>query len=102
MNREKKSKEIEVVVVSFAQYTDYQFVEPGSYFSMSAMQDYYFYKTSDRKLAQDKCDEIFGAGRYVVKTSKNIATKSKREDGGVSASGVNSRKCFAPQLKKTQ
>jgi len=101
MSSEKKPKEIEVVIVSFAQYTDYQFVEPGSYFSMSAMQDYYFYKTSDRKLAQDKCDEIFGAGRYVVKTSKNIATKSKREDGGVSASGVNTRKGFAANLRKT-
>lgn len=99
---EVKKKEIAVVIVSFSEYTSYDFVEPGSYFSMSAMQDYYFYKTSDRKLAQDKCDELFGAGRYVVKTSKNIATKSKREDGGVSASGVNSRKCFAPQLKKTQ
>lgn len=98
---EKKAKDIEVVIVSFTDYTSYDFVEPGSFFSMSAMQDYYFYKTSDRKLAQDKCDEIFGANRYVVKTSKNIATKSKREDGGVSASGTNSRKCFAPQLKKT-
>lgn len=98
---EKKPKVIEVVIVSFTDYTSYDFVEPGSFFSMSAMQDYYFYKTSDRKMAQDKCDEIFGANRYVVKTSKNIATKSKREDGGVSASGTNSRKCFAPQLKKT-
>jgi hypothetical protein len=98
---ETKKKDIEVVIVSFAQYTDYQFVEPGSFFSMSAMQDYYFYKTSDRRLAQEKCDEIFGKGRYTVKTSKNIATKSKREDGGVSASGVNTRKGFAANLRKT-
>lgn len=99
--KDVKKKDIAVVIVSFSEYTSYDFVEPGSYFSMSAMQDYYFYKTSDRKLAQDKCDEIFGAGRYVVKTSKNIATKSKREDGGVSASGVNSRKGFAANLRKT-
>lgn len=96
-----KPKEIKVVEVSYEDYIGYDFVEPGSFFSVSAMQVYFFYKTSDRKLAQDKCDEIFGANRYVVKTSKNIATKSKREDGGVSASGTNSRKCFAPQLKKT-
>lgn len=88
----KKIKEIEVVIVSFADYTSYDFVEPGSYFSMSAMQDYYFYKTSDRKAAQDKCDEIFGANRYVVKTSKNIVTKSKLESGGLSASGTSCRK----------
>lgn len=92
MSGEKKPKEIEVVIVSFMQYTDYQFVEPGSYFSMSAMQDYYFYKTSDRKLAQNKCDEIFGVGRYVVKTSKNIAIKSKLESGGLSCTGTATRK----------
>lgn len=97
-----KPKEIKVVEVSYEDYIGYDFVEPGSFFSVSAMQVYYFYKTSDRKLAQDKCDELFGPNRYVVKTSKNIVTKSKREDGGVSASGTNSRKCFAPQLKKTQ
>ena len=96
-----KKKEIAVVVVSFSEYTSYDFIEPWRFFSMSAMQDYYFYKTSDRKLAQDKCDEIFGAGRYTVKTSKNIATKSKREDGGVSASGSNTRRGFAPQLRET-
>lgn len=94
-------REIEVVIVSYQDYIEYTFVEPGSFFSMSAMQEYYFYKTSDRKAAQDKCDELFGAGRYIVKTSKNIATKSKREDGGVSASGTNTRKGFAPQLKRS-
>lgn len=89
---EKKVKEIEVVIVSFADYTSYDFVEPGSFFSMSAMQDYYFYKTSDRAAAQLKCDEIFGPNRYTVKTSKNIATKSKLESGGLSAKGTSCRK----------
>lgn len=89
---EKKAKDIEVVIVSFTDYTSYDFVEPGSFFSMSAMQDYYFYKTSDRKLAQDKCDSLFGVGRYVVKTSKNIVSKSKLESGGLSATGTSCRK----------
>lgn len=101
MTENKKEKEIEVVIVSYDDYTSYDFVEPGSYFSMSASQEYYFYKTSKRELAQQKCDSLFGVGKYSVKTSKNIATKSKREDGGVSASGTNTRKGFAPQLKKT-
>lgn len=81
---EKKVKEIEVVVVSFADYTSYDFVEPGTYFSVSAMQEYYFYKTADRKIAQDKCDSLFGPNKYVVKTSKTIKTKSKLESGGQS------------------
>lgn len=95
------SKDIEVVIVSFQDYTSYDFIDPGTYFSVSAMQEYYFYKTSDRKAAQDKCDELFGIGHYVVKTSKTVKTKSRREDGGYSAVGSNSRKGFASQLKKT-
>lgn len=81
---ERKKKEIEVVIVSFADYTSYDFVEPGTYFSVSAMQEYYFYKTSDRAAAQEKCDSLFGAGRYIIKTSKIIKTKSKLESGGQS------------------
>ena len=86
------SKEIEVVIVSYEQYTDYDFIDPGTYFSVSAMQEYYFYKTSDRVKAQEKCDEIFGAGRYVVKTSKTIKTKSKLESGGQSVYATATRK----------
>ena len=86
------SKEIEVVIVSYEQYTDYDFIDPGTYFSVSAMQEYYFYKTSDRAKAQEKCDEIFGAGRYVVKTSKTIKTKSKLESGGQSVYATATRK----------
>lgn len=79
-----KKKEVEVVMVSYEDYVGYDFVEPGLFFSVSAMQIYYFYKTSDRVAAQLKCDEIFGPNRYVVKTSKIIKTKSKLESGGQS------------------
>lgn len=95
------SKEIEYIVVSYEQYTDYEFIEPGSFFVMSATQDYYFFKTSDRSKAQAKCDELFGKGKYTVKTSKNQKTKSKQEGGGLSATGSNSRKCFSPNLRPT-
>lgn len=96
-----KEKEIEVVIVSYQQYTDYEFIEPGSYFVMSASQDYYFFKTSDRAKAQQKCNELFGENKYLVKSGKMTKSKSRREDGGYSAMGSNSRKGFAPQLKKT-
>lgn len=92
LEKKVKVKEIEVVIVSFADYTAYDFVEPGTYFSVSAMQDYYFYKTSDRKAAQDKCDEIFGPSRYVVKTGKTIKSKSRLENGGQSVYATATRK----------
>lgn len=89
---EKKVKDIEYVVVSFEEYSDYSFQDPGTYYSVSAMQEYYFYKTSDRAKAQAKCDELFGTNRYVVKTSKIIKTKSKLESGGFSCTGTASRR----------
>lgn len=95
------SKEIEYAVVSYDQFVDIDFIEPGSFFVMSATQDYYFFKTSDRSKAQAKCDDLFGKGKYTVKTSKNQKTKSKQEGGGLSATGSNSRKGFSPNLRPT-
>ena len=95
------NKDIEVVVVSYQQYTDYEFIEPGSYFMMDSMQNYNFFKTSDRAKAQAKCDEMFGVGKYTVKTSKNQKTKSRLESGGLSACGTTSRKGSGSWLRKT-
>lgn len=98
---EPKKKEIEVVIVTYQDYTAYDFIEPGMFFVMSASQQYYFFKTGDRSKAQAKCNELFGDGFYTVKTSRNIKTKSSLESGGLSATGVNSRKGFAANLRKT-
>lgn len=95
------SKEIEYVVVSYEQFTDYEFNPPATFYVMSATQDYYFFKTSDRAKAQARCDDLFGPNRYTVKASKNQSSKSKQESGGYSATGSNTRKCFSSQLKKT-
>ena len=95
------TKEIEVVTVTYQQYTDYEFIEPGSFFMMDSMQNYHFFKTSFREKAQAKCDEMFGKGKYTVKTSKNQKTKSKLESGGLSACGTSSRRGMGSWLRKT-
>lgn len=79
--------EIKITVVSFEQYTDYEFIDPATWFVMTATQDYYYFHTSKREVAQAKADELFGKGKYVVKTSKMQKTKSKQEHGGVSVRG---------------
>ena len=96
-----KKKEIEVVIVSYQDYTAYDFIEPGMFFVMSASQQYYFFKTGDRAKAQAKCNELFGDGFYTVKTSRNIKTKSRLESGTYSAYGTSSRKGMAANLRKT-
>lgn len=95
------SKDIEVVVVSYQQYTDYEFIEPGTFFVMDSLQNYHFFKTSSREKAQQACDAMFGKGFYTVKTSKNQKTKSRLESGGYSAYGSNSRRGSGSWLRPT-
>lgn len=95
-------KEIRVSVISYEQYTDYEYVEVATWFVVDAMQNYVYFHTSKREAAQAACDERYGKGKYTVKTSKIQKTKSSREDGGYSAYGNNSRKGFSAQLKRTQ
>ncbi len=57
-------------VVDYGQFTDIDFQPPATFFSRSAMGDYYFWHTRERQKAQAACDELFGIGRYTVHTSK--------------------------------
>lgn len=61
---------IRYTVVSYAEYTDIDFEPPATFYVRSAMGDYYFFHTRDRAKAQAACDEMFGAGRYTVHSSK--------------------------------
>ena len=85
-------KEVTVTVVSFEQFSDYEFNPPATFYIMDSLQQYYFVHTSDRKVAQDWVDETFGKGRYTVKASKIQKTKFKSESGTYSAVGVATRK----------
>jgi len=84
--------ELKITVVSYEEFTDIDFIPPATFYVMSATQDYYFFHTSKREVAQKEADELFGVGRYVVKASKTQKTKSKLESGGYSAVGVGTRK----------
>ena len=85
-------KEVKVTVVSFEEFSDYEFNPPATFYIMDSLQQYYFVHTSDRKVAQDWVDETFGKGRYTVKASKIQKTKFKSESGTYSAVGVATRK----------
>lgn len=80
--------EVKTTVVSYEEFTSIDFTPPSTFYVMSATQDYYFFHTSKRDVAQAEADELFGKGRYTVKASKMQKTKSKMESGGYSAIGV--------------
>lgn len=87
-----KKKEIKVSVITYEQYIDYEYVDVANYFIVSALQEYVYFHTNDRTLAQQKCNEMFGVGKYSVKASRITKTKSKSESGGLSATGTSCRK----------
>ena len=87
----KKEKDIKVTVVSFEEFSDYLFIPPATFYIVDAMQNYVYYHTSKREVAQQAVDNEYGKGRYTVKASKLQKTKSRMENGGVSCHGTASR-----------
>lgn len=87
-----EKKEIKVSTITYEQYIDYEYIDVANYFIVSALQEYIYFHTNDRMLAQSKCNEMFGVGKYSVKASRITKTKSKSESGGLSATGTSTRK----------
>lgn len=59
-----------ITVVSFEQFSNYEFIPPATFYIQSAMGDYIFIHTSSRAIAQEWVNEEYGKGRYTVKASK--------------------------------
>lgn len=95
------SKEIRVSVIPFEVYTEYDYIDVGNFYILSATGDRYYFHTSDREAAQKICNDMFGLNHYTVKTSKIMKTKSRLESGGCSAYGTTSRRGTGSWLKKT-
>lgn len=96
------NKELVTVQISYEDFTAYDHLPIGNFYFKTAMGDIIYLKTSNKELAQAWIDEYAGVkGKYKAIPSKNSSSKSRQEDGGVSASGVNTRKCFSPRLKQT-
>jgi hypothetical protein len=82
---------IRITVVPYDEFADFDFEPPATFFTRSAMGDYYFYHSRDRALAQAACDEVFGKGRYTVN-----ASKIQKGKGGLTCTGTQTRKGQRP------
>lgn len=89
---EKSIDNVKTTLVSYEEFTDYEFQPPATFYIMDSLQNYIFVHTSQRSVAQEVVDEMYGKGRYTVRAAKQQKGKSKREDGGYSAVGVGTRK----------
>jgi len=67
--------EVRTTVVTFEEFSDYQFVPPATFFIKNASGDYVFIHTRERAKAQAWIDKEYGAGRYTVNASKMQKSK---------------------------
>lgn len=88
-----EKKPIESILVTYEEFSEWEFQPPGSYFCRVASGDYYFYKTSSRQKAQEQIDIDFPPkGKYSAIPVKTSKTKSKLENGGYSCTGTQNRR----------
>lgn len=92
MSDVKKVKPMVTVNVTFEQFSEWDFLPPGSYYIRNAIGDYVFIKTSDRVAAQKYIDENYGKGKYRVIPSKDDKGKSRQENGGYTVTGTSTRR----------
>jgi fibronectin type 3 domain-containing protein len=88
----EKKKTIKTAVVTYKEFSEWDFVPPGSYYVRTALGDYLFLKTSDRAAAQEYVNKEFGKGKYTVVAAKIEQGKSRLESGGYSCTGTSTRR----------
>lgn len=86
------SKELKITVVTYEEFTDYEFIPMATWYVMDSLQNYHFIHTSKREVAQQWANETFGENRYSVKASKIQKGRSKQENGEVSVRGTSTRR----------
>lgn len=64
----------------------------SNFYCINALGERVFFKTKNRALAQEACDELYGKGRYVIRAVKDQKNKSKLESGGLSCTGTSTRR----------
>lgn len=83
---------VKAVDVTYEQFSEWDFIPVGSWYIRNALGDYVFFKTADRKKAQDAVNEIFGKGKYTVVAAKMDKTKVRSESGEYSVRGSSTRR----------
>lgn len=89
---EMKIDKIKVTQVSYTEFTEYEFNPPATFYVMDSLQNYTFIHTSQRAVAQEVVDEIYGKGRYTIKAAKQQKTKPRTESGQFTCTGTASRR----------
>lgn len=84
---ESMDSKVRVTVVTFAEFSQYDFIPPATWFFKNSLGEYTFIHTRNRATAQDWVDEHYGKGRYTVN-----ASKMQKGKGDVTCRGTATRK----------
>lgn len=90
MKQPKKS--IKTEIVKFDDFSQWDFIPPGSFYIRTALGNYLFLKTSSRAAAQEFVNTEYGKGKYTVVAAKIEQGKSRLESGGYSCTGTSTRR----------
>lgn len=60
---------MKTTTLTFEEFTDDNYRKPSNFYIMDAMQNYIFFHTRERSVAQEWCDKIYD-GAYKVNASK--------------------------------
>lgn len=82
-----------ITIVSFEQFSNYEFIPPATFFIQNALGEYIFIHTASRATAQEWVNEEYGKGRYTVKASKLQKGKEL---------GENSKPAFGTATRRGQ
>lgn len=85
---------VKTTIVNQSEVFGGDFEDPTKFFIQNAMGDFIFFHTLDREKAQAAADEMYGKGKYKVRTSRIEKAK-----GDLTCTGSNTRRGFAPRLK---
>lgn len=90
---EKSIGKVKTTLVPYEIYTEYDYIDCANFYIKTALGDRLYIHTNDRLLAQAVADDYSGVkGKYIVVASKISKTKSKLESGGLSCTGVSTRR----------
>ena len=64
---------------------------PSNFYVLISTGDRVYYKTRDRKLAQEAADLDWGKGKYTIRVVKDVKGKSRQENGGQSVYATATR-----------
>jgi hypothetical protein len=89
--------DIKITTMTYDEVTNMYFDPPATFYIKNAMGLFVYMHTRSKEKAQEYVDKEYGKGKYKVQQAK-IARDTKGK--ALTATGFNTRKCFAASLKE--